>query len=116
MAISYDLFPLTYAEIDGFSPLKALNHGLLPRHYLHDSPERLIQAPRFIFFDIGIVSQLTRRGEIKEGSELFGNAFEHFILMEVTAYCSYFNRRYPLSYWRTASQLARQAPEGLMCI
>jgi predicted AAA+ superfamily ATPase len=25
--------------------------------------------------------------------------------MEVTAYCSYFNRRYLLSYWRTASQL-----------
>jgi predicted AAA+ superfamily ATPase len=65
---------------------------------------RLIGAPRFIFFDIGIVAQLTRRGEVKEGSELFGRAFEHFIILEVFAHSSYSDLNYKISYWRTASQ------------
>jgi len=65
---------------------------------------RLITSPRFVFFDIGIVAQLTRRGQVNEGSELFGKAFEHFITMEIIAHASYSNHNYPISYWRTASQ------------
>ncbi len=38
---------------------------------------RLIGAPKFFFFDIGIVAYLTRRGRVEEGAELFGRAFEH---------------------------------------
>jgi predicted AAA+ superfamily ATPase len=186
--VRYELFPLVYPEIPGFSLLKALNHGLLPRHYLGKFPQKLIRAyvsgylkeeiaaealirnipafnrflevaalsngemvnftniaadcgvsaptvreyfqiledtlmgrflpayrkkikrrlittSRFVFFDIGIVAQLTRRGEVKEGSELFGKAFEHFITLEVLAHSSYSDLDYPVFYWRTASQL-----------
>lgn len=33
-ALKYSLYPLTYAEIPNFDLERALNHGLLPRHYL----------------------------------------------------------------------------------
>jgi uncharacterized protein len=66
---------------------------------------RVILAPRFYFFDVGVVGFLTRRGLIETGSELFGRAFEHFIFMEITAHSRYSNLHYPISYWRTTSQL-----------
>jgi predicted AAA+ superfamily ATPase len=66
---------------------------------------RVIQAPRFYFFDVGVVGSLTRRGRIEPSSELFGRAFEHFLLMELSAHSSYSGANYPISYWRTASQL-----------
>jgi len=64
---------------------------------------RLVKAPRFVFFDTGILAQLTQRGEVKEGSELFGRVFEHFLTLEVLAHSSYSDINYPVSYWRTAS-------------
>ncbi|MBI5967186.1 MAG: ATP-binding protein [Deltaproteobacteria bacterium] len=66
---------------------------------------RVILAPRFYFFDVGVVGFLTRRGRVEQGSELFGRAFEHFLFMELTANASYSGWHFPISYWRTASQL-----------
>lgn len=66
---------------------------------------RVISAPRFYFFDIGVVGCLTRRGRVEPGSELFGRVFEHFLFMELTAHARYSGMQYPVSYWRTASQL-----------
>ena len=43
-AIRYELFPLTWREISDFSLEKALNSGLLPRHYKSSKPVRLIQS------------------------------------------------------------------------
>jgi len=43
-AVRYDLFPLVYPELPDFSLERALNHGLLPPHYLDDSPKDLIAA------------------------------------------------------------------------
>jgi len=43
-AVRYQLFPLTYPEVPKFSLTKALNSGLLPRHYDNEEPGRLIQS------------------------------------------------------------------------
>jgi hypothetical protein len=43
-ALKYQLFPLVTAEIPDFDLLKALNNGLLPRHYLASNPSKLISA------------------------------------------------------------------------
>ena len=43
-AVRYQLFPLTYPEVPKFSLTKALNSGLLPRHYDSEEPGRLIQS------------------------------------------------------------------------
>lgn len=187
-ALRYELFPLTSAEIPDFDLLRALNNGLLPRHYLADNPKKMISAyignylrdeiiaearirnvstfsrfleiaafsngemvnytniasecgvsaptikeyfqilqdtltghflpsfqkkpkrrvilaPKFYFFDVGIANFLLKRGRIEQGSEIFGYAFEHFIYQELLAYSHYSGIQYPLYYWRTASQI-----------
>ncbi len=43
-ALRLELFPLVYSEIDDFDLLRALNHGLLPKHYIKNDPQNLIQA------------------------------------------------------------------------
>ena len=185
-AIRYELHPLLASEIPDFSLERALNHGMLPRHYPSGSPgrllqsyvgdylkeeivaeslvrkipafarflevaaltnggilnyanvasecgvsaptvreyyqilvdtlvgfqlpafrrrakRRLIQAPRFFLFDVGVVAALTRRGLVESGSPLFGQAFEHFLALEVRSHASYSELFYPMSYWRTTN-------------
>lgn len=185
-AVRLELFPLTSAEIPDFSLERALNHGLLPRHYLaadarpllqayvgdylreeilaeslvrnlpsfqrfldvavfsngqtvnlaaiardvgvsaptvrgyfeiltdtligawlpafrRRAKRRVIEAPRFYFFDVGVVNELARRGQLRVGASEFGAAFEHFVWMELRAHASYSRLHYPLAYWRTTS-------------
>ena len=184
----YELYPLIQSEIPEFKLLKALNNGLLPRHYLAEKPKKLIEAyigsylrdeiiseakirninafnlfleavafsngeivnytniasecsvssvtvkeyfqiledtligrfvpsfqkkpkrrvilaPKFYYFDIGIANFLLKRGSIEFGSEAFGSAFEHFIYQELYAHSSYSDLNYSISYWRTTSQI-----------
>ncbi len=184
----YELYPLVSSEIPNFDLLRALNNGLLPRHYLAANVKKLqsayignylkdeiaaeakirniqsfakfleaaafsngemvnyaniasdcgvsaptvkeyfqiledtlvgrfvpsyqkkpkrrvITAPKFYFFDVGIVNYLLKRGKIEFGSEVFGNAFEHFVYHEIYAHSQYSGLSYPISYWRTASQI-----------
>ncbi len=187
-AIRYNLFPLVFPEIPDFDLLKALNNGLLPRHYLSGNPQKLLSAyigsylrdeimaearirnislfsrfleaaaltngemvnytniasdcgvsaptakeyfqiladtmigrflpsyqkkpkrrvilaPKFYLFDVGIANYLVQRGKIEIGSESFGKAMEHLIYQEIIAHSHYSDLNYPLSYWRTASQI-----------
>lgn len=64
---------------------------------------RLIKAPKFYFFDVGIVNVLVGRRNMQPGSADFGHAFEHFIIQEIVAWLGYSNSVRQLSYWRTAS-------------
>ena len=66
---------------------------------------RVILAPKFYYFDVGIANYLLKRGKIEIGSKEFGNAFEHFIYQEIYAHSSYSGLNYPLAYWRTASKI-----------
>jgi predicted AAA+ superfamily ATPase len=43
-ALRYELYPLVSAEIPRFNLVKALNHGLLPRHYLAEDAGKLLAA------------------------------------------------------------------------
>lgn len=185
-ALRYELFPLVSQEIPDFDLIRALNNGLLPRHYLADEPERMLRsyigdylkeeiaaealtrnipafsrfletasfsngevvnfsniarecgvssptvkeyfqilvdtflarfvpsfqkkpkrrvvsAPKFYFFDVGVANSLLHRGRIMHGSEIFGRAFEHIIFQEIVAHSHYSGQEYQISYWRTAS-------------
>lgn len=187
-ALRHELYPLVYKEIPDFDLLRALNHGLLPRHYLTKNPERLIsayigsylqdeilaeakirnihsfsrfleaaafsngeivnytnvaaecgvsaptikeyfhileetligrflpsyrkkpkrrviQAPKFYFFDVAIANYFLKRKSIEYGSEAFGSSFEHFIYHELYSHSKYSSIHYQISYWRTASQI-----------
>ncbi|MBX2898576.1 MAG: ATP-binding protein [Cyclobacteriaceae bacterium] len=43
-ALRYELLPLSYREIPDFDLMRALNNGLLPRHYDADDADQLISA------------------------------------------------------------------------
>jgi len=73
--------------------------------YVRRPKRRVVAAPRFYLFDVGVVGSLARRGRVRIGSELFGRAFEHFLFMELAAHSSYSNLGYSVTYWRTTSQL-----------
>ncbi len=64
---------------------------------------RVIQAPKFYFFDVGITNFLAKRSNPVPGSELFGKAFECFVANELRAFLSYCELDSPLTYWRLAS-------------
>lgn len=187
-ALRYELFPLVYKEIPDFDLDRAINHGLLPRHYLSSKPEKLISAyigsymhdeimaeakirniasfsrflevaafsngeivnysniatdcgvssptikeyfqiledtltgrflpsfqkkpkrrvilaPKFYYFDIGLTNYLLKRKSIEQGSEAFGKVFEHLIYHEIYTHRSYSDLNYSLRYWRTSSQI-----------
>ncbi len=187
-ALRYELYPLVYKEIPDFDLLRALNNGLLPRHYLVKNSRKLvsayigsylqdeiiaeakirniaaftrflevaafsngemlnytniaaecgvsaptireyfqiledtligrflpsyqkrpkrrvISAPKFYYFDVGIANYLLKRVSIEVGSTAFGDAFEHFIYHELYSHSNYSGINYTISYWRTTSQI-----------
>lgn len=65
---------------------------------------KAISRAKHYLFDLGVTRHLARGGQILEGSKAFGDAFEHFIILETRAYCSYRRNRANLSYWRSTSQ------------
>ena len=65
----------------------------------------ITKAPKFYLFDVGIAGALTKRHIEEEKGELFGKAFEHFILMELLAYNSYYEVDFEINFWRTKSGL-----------
>lgn len=185
-AVKRQLFPLVSSEIPDFDVIKAVNNGMLPRHYLINDPwnrlegyignylqqeieaealtrnlssfsrfleaaaltdgemvnynniatdcgmsantvkgyfdilqetmigymlpafgkvqkRRVIKAPKFYFFDVGIANYLCNRRKMEPGSADFGHALEHLVFQELVAYLSYTRSRKGLSYWRTTS-------------
>lgn len=73
--------------------------------YQKKPKRRVIQSPKFYYFDVGIANYLLKRGNIQIGSETYGKAFEHFIFHELVSHSGYSGLNYPISYWRTTSQL-----------
>ncbi|MBQ6211069.1 MAG: ATP-binding protein [Prevotella sp.] len=183
-AIRKTLYPLVSAEIPDFDIHRALNHGMLPRHYLAASPQkrlqayigeylhqeiieesivrklnsftrflevaalsdteivnytniaqdcgiaavtvkeyfsilqetllgffvpayskvvkrRVIQAPKFYYFDVAIPNYLLGRKGIEPGTDVYGHALEHLIVQELKAYLGYRESDKKLSYWHT---------------
>ena len=60
-AIRYEMYPLVFPEIPDFSLVKALNSGLIPRHYDSKNPMRLIQAYVGDYLKEEIVSEALTR-------------------------------------------------------
>ena len=66
---------------------------------------RLVQAPRFYYFDVGIANHLLHRKELVRGTTDYGHAFEHLIVQEIYAWIHYTHSEEQLSYWRTYTGL-----------
>lgn len=183
-ALRKTLFPLVSAEIPDFDLNRALNHGMLPHHYLMDNPKmriqsyigdylqqeiveeaivrkldsftrflqvaalsngeivnytniaqecgisskavkeyfsileetllgfylpsytrvikrRVIQSPKFYYFDVAIPNHLLHRVPLQQGTDLYGHALEHLVIQELRAFLSYRHPFKSLSYWHT---------------
>lgn len=80
--------------------------------YTQTMKRRLVQAPRFYYFDVGVVNHLLHRKSLERGTPEYGHAFEHLVIQEIVAYLSYNHSDEKLSYWRTYSGMEVDAVIG----
>ena len=62
---------------------------------------KTLTKAKFYFFDIGVRNILAGISKIDIHSDLFGQAFEHFIALELRPYLSYRRVKKDLTYWLT---------------
>lgn len=86
-----------------FSILEETLIGYTIPAYTKNVKRRVIQSPKFYYFDVGIANHLLKRSFLAPGSPEFGHALEHLIIQEIIAYLSYSNSKHELYYWRTTS-------------
>ncbi len=73
---------------------------------------RLVQAPRFYYFDVGVANHLLHRKDLVRGTPEYGHAFEHLVIQELYAWLHYTHSEDELSYWRTYTGLEVDAVIG----
>ena len=86
-----------------FSILEETLIGYIIPAFTKNVKRRVIQSPKFYYFDVGIANFLLRRDSLLPGSPEFGHSFEHLIMQELIAYLSYSDSKHSLAYWRTTS-------------
>jgi predicted AAA+ superfamily ATPase len=87
---------------DYFQILQDTLLGFTLRPFTKKIKRTPLESSKFYFFDMGITRALRRMLLIQENSVEFGHFFEHFILMEIRAFLSYFNCYKNIYFWRTA--------------
>lgn len=77
--------------------------GFFLTPFQHSFRKRLSKAPKFYFFDPGVVKALANQLTIplNGSTHFYGDCFEHFIIMQCKHLCAYFHRDYRLSYLKT---------------
>jgi hypothetical protein len=86
-AVRYKLYPLVYPEIPDFNRTKALNSGLIPRHYMSPDPRRLLEAYVGDYLKEEIVAEALTRNRHLKGIRAFKEEFtaKHFIVVSTEA-------------------------------
>ena len=98
-SIARDCGVSAYTVKSYFGILEETLIGSWLKAYRKKPKRRIVVAPKFYFFDVGVVNFLARRGELKQGSELFGKAFENWVYHELRAFLCYHGLFMELSYW-----------------
>ena len=67
--------------------------------------KQLLQAPKFYFFDVGILNAINGElgTELKISSFRYGKLFETFLINEMIHWNQYLAANYRFSYWRTST-------------
>jgi predicted AAA+ superfamily ATPase len=75
--------------------------GFVVPPYQKTRKRKPIQTAKFYFFDVGVKNALAKIKSLPPQSELYGDAFEHFIAMELKAYLSYRREHHlELFFWQ----------------
>ena len=98
-SIARDCGVSAYTVKSYFNILEDTLLGSWLKAYRKRPKRRISVAPKFYFFDVGVVNFLAKRGELRPGSELFGKAFENWVYHELRAFLSYHRSFKDLSYW-----------------
>ncbi len=82
-----------------------VGHQLEP--YGKTKKRKPVATAKLYLFDVGVANAMVKRGKVAPGTIGFGHAFEHQIYLELRAYLDYSRLAdaYPLTYWRTLSQI-----------
>jgi len=77
--------------------------GLMLEPYHQSIRKRQRQASKFYYFDSGVVSALnkTLESQLVQSTIEYGQAFEHFVILEFRKYRDYYKPDWSLSYLRT---------------
>lgn len=77
--------------------------GFYLEPFHHSFRKRLNNKPKFYFFDTGVVRALARHTSIAllPQTNGYGNAFEHFIILECMHLADYYRLEYRFTYLRT---------------
>jgi len=78
---------------------------LIPPYTKKAGRDIIIAAHKFYYFDVGVVNTLQKRTINNLKGQSAGDAFEHYILMEIKAYFGLNELDYTISYWRTKTKL-----------
>lgn len=84
-----------------FSILEDSLIGYMIPAYTKVLKRKVIQAPKFYFFDVGVYNYLLHRTALSPDTPEYGHCFEHFIMQEVRAYIGYNHCIQAMSYWHT---------------
>lgn len=97
--------------------------GFFLEPYLHSFRKRLSHQPKFYLFDTGITRALAFLTEVTlaKKTTAYGNAFEHFIILECVRLSSYYRLHYKFSYLRTQDDveidlIVERPGKPLLCI
>jgi len=99
-----------------FSILEETMFGYFIPAFTKTLKRRVVQAPKFYLFDVGVVNYLTKRKELLPGSLDFGKAFEHLIIHEINAFLNYSFSEKTVSFWRTSTGYEVDAILGDGCV
>lgn len=77
--------------------------GFFLDSFHHSFRKRLAQKPKFYFFDTGITRALAHLATVPLAPQtsVYGEAFEHFIILECMRLANYYRLNYRFSYLRT---------------
>jgi uncharacterized protein len=83
-----------------FQVLEDTNIGVLLKPYKKALHRKATGTAKLYLFDVGVANCLAGRKGIRPGTELFGNAFEHFIFTELSAWLHYSKDSRALTFFR----------------
>ncbi|OFW88926.1 MAG: ATPase [Alphaproteobacteria bacterium RIFCSPHIGHO2_01_FULL_40_8] len=75
--------------------------GFMLPAWTKSKKRKAITTAKFYFFDIGVRNAIAGIKKIDPLSEIYGQAFEHFLILETRAYLSYRRVKKEISYWRS---------------
>lgn len=86
-----------------FSILEDTLIGFFLEPFQHSFRKRLSKKPKFYYFDTGVTRSLSRMLSVPlvRSTSAYGDAFEHFIILECIRLASYFHSEYRFSYLKT---------------